>query len=317
MNNILPLVSIICTSYNHEKYIAQALDGFVMQKSTFPFEIIVHDDASTDNTVAIIREYEAKYQHMFVTIYQTENQFSKGSVSIWSDITFPLARGKYIALCEGDDYWTDPYKLQKQVDFLEKNDDYVICHHDAIIIDELDNVVNSSKLPDSLKRDLSADDLIKANLILTLTVCFRNVIRELPYEYYRVFNKDTFLFSMIGNYGKAKYLGGEITSDAYRKHAGGVWSSLDYWQRSYHSTITVYWLSRYYKRIGMKQYAEYFAMLYQSYFFKLLKQSFHAKKYRHLFRLCGLYFQCLKVLLERWSRPCRMRGCSWLERVLF
>ena len=130
-NNSLPLVSILCDTFNHEKYISQALDGFIMQQTSFPFEIIVHDDASTDNTAQIIREYELKYPDLFVPIYQTENQFSKPEVNIWTDITFPKARGKYIALCEGDDYWTDPLKLQKQVDFLEENPEYGMVHTDA------------------------------------------------------------------------------------------------------------------------------------------------------------------------------------------
>src|SRR3712207_1644926 len=97
-----PTVSIICPTYNHEKFIAHALDGFVMQKTTFSFEIIVHDDASTDNTAVIIKEYEAKYPHLFANIYQRENQFSKLIGNI-ARITFAAARGKYIALCEGDD----------------------------------------------------------------------------------------------------------------------------------------------------------------------------------------------------------------------
>jgi len=120
MNNKLPLVSITCATYNHEAYIKEALEGFVMQKTSFPFEIIVHDDASTDNTASIIREYEARYPDLFVTIYEAENQYSKGYGDL-SRIIYSAVRGKYIAVCEGDDYWTDPYKLQKQVEFLEYN----------------------------------------------------------------------------------------------------------------------------------------------------------------------------------------------------
>lgn len=89
------------------------MEGFVMQKTNFPYEIIVHDDASTDNTANVVKSYEIRYPELFANIYQTENQYSKGSSDV-SRIVFGAARGKYIALCEGDDYWTDTYKLQKQ-----------------------------------------------------------------------------------------------------------------------------------------------------------------------------------------------------------
>ena len=110
-------LSVICLTYNHEKFIRQALDGFVMQKTNFPFEVIVHDDASTDETAKIIREYEIKYPELIKPIYQKENLWQKGIPT--KNYIYPKINGKYVALCEGDDYWTDPLKLQKQVDFLE------------------------------------------------------------------------------------------------------------------------------------------------------------------------------------------------------
>jgi glycosyltransferase involved in cell wall biosynthesis len=128
-----PLVSIICPTYNHELFITQALEGFLMQKTNFSFEIIVHDDASSDETPKIVKEYELKFPNLFSNIYQNENQFSKYNTNV-SRIMFSKARGKYFALCEGDDFWTDPYKLQKQVDFLESNLAYVGCIHDAKFI---------------------------------------------------------------------------------------------------------------------------------------------------------------------------------------
>ena len=122
-----PLVSIRCVTYNHEPYIAQALDGFLMQKTSFPFEVIVHDDASTDKTAEIIREYEIKFPKIIKPIYETENQYSKHDGSL-SRIMDSACKGKYIALCEGDDYWIDENKLQLQVDFLEKNSEYGMCY---------------------------------------------------------------------------------------------------------------------------------------------------------------------------------------------
>ena len=115
-----PLVSIISITYNHEPYIRECLDGFLMQKVDFPIEIIVHDDASTDHTADIIREYYEKRPDLFHVIIERENQQSRHTrVGLR---LYDLAQGKYVALCEGDDYWIDPLKLQKQVDCCENND---------------------------------------------------------------------------------------------------------------------------------------------------------------------------------------------------
>ena len=109
------LVSIVSLTYNHEKYIKQALESFLNQKTNFEYEIIIHDDASTDKTPQIVRKYQNKYRKLIKPILQKENLKSKGN-GIVSRIAFSAAHGKYIALCEGDDYWTDPYKLQKQAE---------------------------------------------------------------------------------------------------------------------------------------------------------------------------------------------------------
>ena len=134
MSNNEPVVSICCITFKHENYIRECLDGFIMQKTTFPFEVIVHDDASPDKTADIIREYEAKYPDIIKPIYQTENQYSKG-VKISFEYVYPKIRGKYIAFCEGDDFWTSPDKLQMQYDFMEANPDYSLCMHGRYILD--------------------------------------------------------------------------------------------------------------------------------------------------------------------------------------
>jgi len=128
------VVSVLCTAYNHEKYIRSALDGFVNQKTNFRYEVLINDDASTDHTAAIIAEYEAKYPDIIKPVYQTENQYSKG-VSITKSILFPQSKGKYTAICEGDDYWCDENKLQKQVDFLESHEGYAACVHNTRLMD--------------------------------------------------------------------------------------------------------------------------------------------------------------------------------------
>lgn len=134
--NKTPLVSISCITYNHAPYIREALEGFVSQQTDFPFEVLIHDDCSTDGTTEIIREYEAKYPEIIKPMYETENQYSLGKpigTQVWN---LPRAQGKYIALCEGDDYWTDPLKLQKQVDFLESHPDFGMCYTDFDVRNE-------------------------------------------------------------------------------------------------------------------------------------------------------------------------------------
>jgi glycosyltransferase involved in cell wall biosynthesis len=127
-------VFVFCAAYNHEPYIRSALDGFVMQKTSFRFQLIVHDDASTDRTPDIVREYEAQYPDIFYAIYETENQYSQGK-SYRRELTESLPYGKYVAFCEGDDYWTDPLKLQKQYDFMEAHPEYSCCTHETISVD--------------------------------------------------------------------------------------------------------------------------------------------------------------------------------------
>lgn len=133
-NNSQPLmVSIRCITYNHEPYIRQCLEGFVMQKTNFRFEAVVHDDASTDGTADIIREYAEKYPDIIKPIYETENQYSKKDGSL-GRIMDAACTGKYIAMCDGDDYWTDPLKLQKQVDILESNPEVGLVHTDFDLV---------------------------------------------------------------------------------------------------------------------------------------------------------------------------------------
>lgn len=172
MSNNLPLVSISCITYNHAPYIRKCLDGFLMQKTNFHYEVLIHDDASTDGTADIIREYEIKYPDIIKPIYQKENQYSKG-IKISQTYNFPRAQGKYIAFCEGDDYWTDPNKLQMQVDFLENNPDYGMCYTKAKQYDQSEKYFIrpiGSKIA-------SFNDLLRnGNRIPTLTVCIRKFL---------------------------------------------------------------------------------------------------------------------------------------------
>lgn len=156
MNNIK--VSICSITYNHENYIRQALDGFLMQKTDFEYEILIHDDASTDNTAEIIREYEKKYPDIIKPIYQTENQYSKGNKP--GKINRERAKGKYIALCEGDDYWIDEYKLQKQYDYMEKNEDCSLCTNSVKYVNRYGDFIFNNIHKEI---DLNIEDYLKYN----------------------------------------------------------------------------------------------------------------------------------------------------------
>ena len=210
----VPLVSICCTAYNHEKFIRECLDGFLMQKTTFPVEILIHDDASTDGTADIIREYEAQYSQIIKPIYQTENQYSKG-VQLSQTFNYPRSKGKYIALCEGDDYWTDPLKLQKQVDFLDKSLDYVLVADNSIWYNLF--IDKKIKFSDLSERDLGVLEMLKKRQFGTASVLFRNLGTQL---FLGDVSGDTILWCHLTKYGKLRYK--ENISSVYRRHAGGV-----------------------------------------------------------------------------------------------
>ena len=124
-------VSVLCATFNHEEYLRQTLDGFLSQKTDFPYEVLVNDDASTDGTAAILREYAEKYPEVIRPFYQEENLYSR-RINLYDVVFFPAARGEYIAVCEGDDYWNDPEKLQLQVDWLDTHPEYSACVHNSI-----------------------------------------------------------------------------------------------------------------------------------------------------------------------------------------
>ena len=170
-NGEIPLVSVCCITYNHEPYIAQALDGFLMQRTSFPFEVLMHDDASTDNTADIIRDYEAKFPKIIKPIYQKENQYSQGKREISETWNFPRAKGKYIAMCEGDDYWIDGNKLQMQVDCLENNPEYGMCYTKAKQFIQKKMKFSRTKFGFYVK-DFE-DLLFNGNRVPTLTTVFR------------------------------------------------------------------------------------------------------------------------------------------------
>lgn len=163
------MVSVICLTYNHENYIRDTLNGFLMQKTNFRFEVLVNEDASTDSTAKILKEYEEKYPQIIKPIYHDVNEYSQG-IDIFGNVA-KLAKGKYIAICEGDDYWIDENKLQMQVDFLEGNPEYGLVHSKAKVYIQAKNKFSEETLG---RNAISLQDYItNGTPIITPTTCIR------------------------------------------------------------------------------------------------------------------------------------------------
>lgn len=224
INNLL--VSISCTTFNQAPFIRECLDSFLMQKTSFAYEIIIHDDASTDGTKEIIEEYVIKYSDIIFPIYQKENQYSKEVRGMMVKFNFPRCRGKYIALCEGDDYWTDPYKLQKQVDFLETNPDYVMCTH---VSEEKNEVTNSSSFFPNIKQDTAKhiEDYIINNLTATCSLMFKaEYLKPIPEWFKKIQFGDLGLILLIFYRSNKKMMVLKDCMGVYRINVGGVHGSL-------------------------------------------------------------------------------------------
>ena len=199
-------VSIICTCYNQVSYIEDALKGFVNQKTSFPFEVIVHDDASTDGTSEVIARYAERFPDLIVPILQQENQLSKG-VSPYRDVLYPIARGKYIARCEGDDYWIDPHKLQKQFDYLELNQEYSAVVHNAIVVDYTNQLTYLSEAIGEDRDKCFPDLILEGGGLLnpTASLFFRKEIDTSLYFSIDAPVGDHFLLMNLAFYGPIRW----------------------------------------------------------------------------------------------------------------
>ena len=224
-NTIKNKISVLVTTYNHITYIRQALEGFISQKTNFPFEVLIHDDASTDGTVSVIKEYQKKYPDIIKPVYQKENQWSKG-IDVFKTFLYPQIKSQYVALCEGDDYWTDPLKLQKQVDFLDAHPECSICFHPVKVVWE-DKSQKDRIFPTPSfrfrKKITTLQDLLKHNYIQTNSVVYRwrfhkDSLNLIPDD---ILPGDYFLHLLHAQTGKIGFI--DDVMAVYRKHAGGLW----------------------------------------------------------------------------------------------
>jgi glycosyltransferase involved in cell wall biosynthesis len=218
-----PMVSIGCLAYNHDGFIGEAIESFLNQKTTFKVEILIHDDASVDGTAVIIKEYAEEWPQLFSVILQTENQYSRGVQP--GALNLQRAKGKYIALCEGDDYWTDPLKLQKQVEFLESHPDYSVCvggYTSYLETESSTGGIHISSIEDDSAEGFTftLEEMTQTWLTKLLTALVRRDVLEsfnpTVYKHYR----DIHFFYHLIRHHKAYYF--KESFGVHRVHPGGV-----------------------------------------------------------------------------------------------
>ena len=233
-NNIV--VSCCAISFNQESYIEFALKSMLMQETDFAFEIIIRDDASTDNTQEIIRKYQSIYPNIIKPIFESENGYRKGVRARM--VAMNKAQGSYIAPLDCDDYWTRDDKLQNLVGFLRSNPDYAMCFHNAVVIDNNSRVINENRFVDA--QDLTSEDLIigRSTVFPSFTV-FKNIGFDkcFPSEFNSAKNGDTITWHLIGFYGPCKYID-NFSAGAFRIHSQGQNSGLTNFNKIKNRIIT-------------------------------------------------------------------------------
>jgi glycosyltransferase involved in cell wall biosynthesis len=249
-----PLVDIIMPTYNHEKFIAQAIESVLAQETDFTYRLKIGDDCSTDGAPAIIRSYAGRYPERIDAFLFSPHvgAFHRERMGVR---LLRQSQAKYVAVLEGDDYWTDPRKLHKQVDYLERHPGCAVCFNDAVMFHE-----DGSEPPRRLcaadqKQVSTLEDIVAANFLIPCTALFRNVLGELPEHFFAVKNADWMMYVLLAEHGTLDYLD-EVTA-AYRVHRGGVWSRLSYPQRirehiNTYETIDAYFNYKYHDIVSPK-----------------------------------------------------------------
>lgn len=274
-----PIVSICIQTFNHENYIKKCLDSVLTQNLGLSYEILLGEDNSNDKTREICIDYALKHPDKIrLFLHCTDNKIKVNSISTGNFnalYNFYQARGKFIAFCEGDDYWTDKEKLKKQIRLLEKKKDIVLCYHSYLESYE-EEVQNKIKL-NQPSWDISQNDLQRVKYHPQLsTVCFRNPFKEIPREMAEVVNVDSFLLSLLGHYGIAKF-DSTIQPNIYRKHNNGIWTG-EMKEKKYLLKISTYQkLAEYYEKLNNNVLATYFKLMQHNILKSLFKYYLTSK----------------------------------------
>lgn len=249
------MVSVIVITYNHQNYIKKTLESILSQNCNFKIEVLVCDDNSPDDTNLVVEEVARNHKNGNWIVYEKHSINLGGTGNfIWAS---NKANGKYIAICEGDDYWNDSNKLSLQVDFLEKNPTYVLTGHDSYILEGENINQNKTKLLEKSKKSCSKYSLQKGFWVLTNTACYRNIKLEFTTEMKNNKGLDSILFSLLGNHGHYKFMP-EINNAVYRIHDNGVFSSANISEKKNIRLNQKQALSNYYSTKGQHKLALYF-----------------------------------------------------------
>lgn len=254
MESQIPLVAIWMVTYNHERFIKTAIESVINQKTNFQYKLFIGEDSSTDKTGKICEELKKEHPQKIELYRHSKNLGGSKNALFLYEKCF-ATKAKYIALLEGDDYWTDPYKLQKQVDFLEANSAYTLCFHKVKVLKKEGSLVDDfiTNVP---KEHETIEDLVsKGNYIHTPSVLFKNIIQKLPSEFSKTPVGDYFLYMLITQHGKIKYF--QEVMAVYR-YGVGIHSSQKKDRILLNSAILYALLSSYFKSIKKQQFAAIF-----------------------------------------------------------
>ncbi len=297
-----PKVSVRLPCYNQEKYISQAIESALMQKTDFEFEIVIGDDFSTDSSLQILEGYELKYPQIVRVLRRAKGEeysFLRqkyGRLYNFVDI-MANCRGKYIALLDGDDYWTSPEKLQRQADFLDANPDCSICFHDVeYLFENGESPEYAIGAPKVKKQRYTLDDLLRGNFICNTSVMFRRgLFGEFPEPFLSIYPADWALHILNAQYGDICHM--DRVMGVYRVHSGGVWSH----GRSLH------WFKN-----EMKMYK-----MLNAYFAGRHKEALRAGRMNAFFRLFGTPFHKMETRIGLVLRGSRFRPVADFYRKIF
>jgi glycosyltransferase involved in cell wall biosynthesis len=292
-------VSCHIITYNHIDYISQCIEGVLIQKTNFDFEIVIGDDLSTDGTREIVIQYAQKYPDLIRLNLRKERGIGiPGKENFVS--TLSMCKGEYVAFCDGDDYWTDPYKLQKQVDFLEANSEYVI--HSAVARVLRDDKITEEYIGTEIKpKTFTIEDFYKQNNLVTCTVIFKNIITEFPKDFQNIIFGDWYLYTLLLKKSGLKAYRSKDVFSVYRIHSSGVMKSLSL-KRNYQFHIQQ--IIRLKRLIGYKKFPKDIIGLLNWYSFEKFKIEISQKEFLQMIItfLYNFYLVKFNVPIKKYLR---------------